>query len=685
MAIQADDPAAAEYHAAMARKAAPESLQGHYIHALLEFRRKNLRSAKAAVDQVLRSRPTDVPALLLAGAIEYAEKRYAQAQQLLLRGLTRLPTHLGGRKLYAATLLKIDQPAPALDVLLPTVQIAAEDGELQAMIGQAYMQAGDYAAAAKYLDEASRLRPHDVPTRLALGWSHMAAGEWNQALRALDSGLRFDAASSELDALRVAVHLQRGDIARAEQAWATLEQNQPGSAHTLQLQAAILTAKKDISGARRALEQALVANRTFVPAAVALAKLDLGDNDPRSARRRLEQILRLEPHNAEALLALAEVGPAIHATTAEIEGWLTEAHRLNPNSSRVSVLLAQLRLESGDPREAVRIAQKAANAHPKHVGILEVLGSAQDAIGDAAGAVVTYANLSARRPNSTEALYRLAAAQAESGSKAAAVTTLQKLLAGAPEHVRALSLLGQLQLQAGRTDEVITLARTLQEREQTAPAGYLLEGDARRITDPDRAVEAYEAALRLEPSAEGILRLHEGLTSAGRMSEADARLREWVEARPGDWDPRMQWADLLLKRRDYTSAKPHYLAAVAQFPNNPKIHNNLAIVLANSGEDRLALEHAQRAASLRPDDAAILDTLGSIELQRGDLVKAMESLQRSVSLRPDYWESHFHLSRAYVKAKEYAKARAELERALQAHPPSDRMAELTHMLDELPL
>jgi tetratricopeptide (TPR) repeat protein len=48
MAIQADDPAAAEYHTAMARKAAPESLQGHYIHALLSrcclcFRRYNSR------------------------------------------------------------------------------------------------------------------------------------------------------------------------------------------------------------------------------------------------------------------------------------------------------------------------------------------------------------------------------------------------------------------------------------------------------------------------------------------------------------------------------------------------------------------------------------------------------------------------------------------------------------------
>jgi putative PEP-CTERM system TPR-repeat lipoprotein len=130
MAIQAGEQAAARHHSEIARKVAPESPQTNYVHAFLEFRRRNLHSAKEAVDRALRSSPNDVPSLLLAGAIAYAEGQYLEAQQLLVRGLARHPTHLGGRKLYGATLMKMGQPSSALNALLPTLRIGAEDNEL---------------------------------------------------------------------------------------------------------------------------------------------------------------------------------------------------------------------------------------------------------------------------------------------------------------------------------------------------------------------------------------------------------------------------------------------------------------------------------------------------------------------------------------------------------------------------
>ena len=684
MAIQAGQEAAAQHHSEIARKAAPESPQTNYVHALLEFRRRNLASAKEAVDRALRSSPTDVPSLLLAGAIAYAEEQYLKAQQLLLRGLTRHPTHVGGRKLYGATLMKMGQPSSALNALLPTLQIAAKDGELYTLIGQAYMQAGDYASAAKYLDRASEFRPQDLQAKYALGLSHMAAGQLSQALDALQSGLRSDASTSELDALLVAVQLRLRNIERAEQAWAAIHRKQPNSTTTLQLKAAILTAKGDLPGARKALEQALMVEPTFVPAAVGLARLDLGDNDPLNARQRLERILRSDPRNADAMLALAEIGPAVKATTAEIKGWLTDARKLKPSSARVSVLLAKLLLETGNAQEALAIARESVRAHPENPALLEALGAAQTAVGNADAALGTFATLAVLMPQSMEVMYKLAVAQAATGSDAAAAISLRKVLSQVPDHLGALSLLARLHLRGGRPEETVALARKLQANKRTAAAGHLLEGDAMRAADPRHAVEFYEIALRLEPSGEGIVRLHDSLSTLGRSNEADERLRRWINERPDDWRARLYWADTLLARRNYAQATPHYLAAAAQYPDNPNIHNNLAIAMARTRDQR-ALQHAQRAHALRPNDSAILDTLGWIHMQRGELDPAIEFLQRSIAVQPDHWEPRLHLAQAYERAKDFAKARIELEQALQANPPADRAEEMKRTLQDLPL
>jgi Flp pilus assembly protein TadD len=174
------------------------------------------------------------------------------------------------------------------------------------------------------------------------------------------------------------------------------------------------------------------------------------------------------------------------------------------------------------------------------------------------------------------------------------------------------------------------------------------------------------------------------MTRLERNGEADERLRRWIDERPNDWLARLHWADTLLARRDYARALPHYLAAVAQYPDNPNIHNNLAIALARTGDQR-ALQYAQRAHALRPNDSAILDTLGWIHIQRGELDPAIEFLQRSIGLRPNYWEPRLHLAQAYQRAKDFAKARTELEQALQTNPPADRAEEMKRTLRDLPL
>ena len=684
LALRHNNLEAAAPHIAVARKVAPNSPQTNYLHALLEFRHNRIEEAKGAIVRALRGAPTDVPTLILAGGIAYAEGNYSHAQQLLLQGLSRTPAIPGARKLYAAALIKQGQPSGALKVLLPTIRIAANDPDLFTLIGQSYLLVGDPASAVKYLEEAVRLRPTDSRMVATLGVSRIAAGQIGPAITALESGLRSDADSSELDSLMVVVHLKQKNIAIAEKYWNELNRTKPNAPTTLHLKGAILAAKQDSKGARAALETALMEDPTFIPAAVGIANLDLYEKDPLSARRRLERLARNVPKSVEPLLALAELGPALKASTEDIRQWLLHALQIDPTAPRAAALLAHQHIQANEISAALAVVRTAQKRHPENAELLGVLGAAQLAAGDHSGALVTYLQLSVLRPRSTEVLFRLSQLQRLTGSSVAASATLRKIFELDPNHPGALGSQAELHLAAGRHAEALTIARRLQSAPATAAVGWTLEGDYLRSGSKlNDALRAYEKAHYVEPSAARISRIHEALERLGREREADRRALQWLNSHPDDWDVRVYLAGSLERRNEWMRAKELYLAAVQLRPNHALTHNNLAWTMLQTGDAR-ARQHAQEAYKLSPDEPAVLDTLGVILMRDGETARGIELLQRAVARAPTVVEPRLHLAQAWLKSGNHRRARVEIEQALSTNPPAAKVAELKRLMETIP-
>ncbi len=684
LALQAGQYGAARTHVDVARKGAPEAPQVNYLHAFLEFRERNFDAARASVEKALGVAPNDPASLMLAGAVAYAQTDYSRAQDFLLRGLARLPAHVGGRKLYAAALLKSGQVSAALKVLLPTLEIAADDPELLTLVGQAYFLAGNLEAATEHLERASRLNPKDSSARVALGLAQMASGRMEPALSAVESGLRADATSGELDSLLVMVQLKRGKIDLAERAWISLAKKQPNDPATLQLKGAILAAQGDMPGSRKALEIALMLEPSFAPAAIGLAKLDLGENDPSNARRRLEKLTRANPRKVDGLVALAELGPAIQATEAEIRGWLVEAHKADPAAVRPAALLAKQHLRAGEAAQALSVVRAAQRNHPENPELLDALGAAQVASGDMAGALGTYSVLANLLPTSADVLFRLAQAQSANGSDVAASMTLNRVLALKANHEGALAALGGIYHRGGRHTEALNVARRLQVNPRTAARGHALEGDVMLATDkPVAAVEAFERALKLAPVSSYLIGWHAAASRSGEDASADRRLIRWLAERRDDMDVRGYWADTLLRRGNFEEAKQHYLPVVERGPERAMVLNNLAWSMFKTG-DKQARVYAERAFKISPDDPAVLDTLGVILTAEGELSRALELLQRAVNHAPSIPEPRIHLIQALTKIGNFGRARAELQLLLQSELPAARLAEARAMLEQLP-
>jgi tetratricopeptide (TPR) repeat protein len=107
---------------------APMEPVAHYLRALAAFYGKDYETAKTHSEVALHISPTHAPSMFVAGAANYELGQYEQALLLLTGYLAEAPNNLEARKLLAATLLKVGQPAKAVATLRPIAEAPRRRG-----------------------------------------------------------------------------------------------------------------------------------------------------------------------------------------------------------------------------------------------------------------------------------------------------------------------------------------------------------------------------------------------------------------------------------------------------------------------------------------------------------------------------------------------------------------------------
>ena len=674
---------AAEKLLVEARKLAPRSPLVKYVEALLEFRRKNFPAAREAILQVVKVAPNHQPAIVLAGAIEYALGSHVQAQAHLTRAVERAPGNLYARRLLVSSLAKTGQTQRALEALGPGLTQAPDDTVMLGMAGELAMQSNDFAKAREYFEKAAKLDPRSSGARTGLAVSRLAAGDADSGLAELEAATQLESDKHHADVLLIATHLQQSRFDQALKASQSLEKKQPKNPLTYNLKAAAYLGKKDVKSARRELERALELSPAYLPAALNLAQLDLQDKNPRAARQRLETILEKDPNNSQALLSLASLGSRLGASSKEQVQWLEQAARASQGAAQPRLMLARFHLQAGDPKKALEVAQRAAVAIPDNPEVLETLGLIQLAAGEKHQALTTYTRLVALQPKSQVALYRLATAQSTNADAMGATASLRKALALKPDFAEAQAFLAELETRAGRYADALAIARQLQKQVPRSPLGHVLEGDVLMAEKKyPHAARAYETAYGLARSGVVAMKLHAAYRDAGKPEEAQARLADWLNAAPDDTAVRLYAADASLKAGKYRSAIEQYEWLQQKQSDNLVVLNNLAWAYQQV-QDKRALETAERAYKLKPDNPAVADTLGWILVEQGNSKRGVELLQKAVAAAPKAPSIRYHLAQAWLKAGDKAKARDELEGLLSAGARFPEEQEASNLLRQL--
>jgi len=665
-----------------ARSIAPASHLLGYANAVLALKEKRYSDARDELRIVLATAPSHMPSVLLAGAVNYASGHLGHAQAALVRYIHRFPGSVDARKMYAAVLLRKNQPQSGVDVVAPFIDLDIRNAQFFAVAGQAYLQVGQTATGVRLLLKAAQLDPGNAAALTQLGLANIATGARDRGIVDLQKAVALNPKDARADR-----HLAMALIARIQfdEALAVadnLEQRLPNNADAPWLRGIVYAVRKDTDRAKENFERALQLQPAFFPAVAQLVRLDVREGNKLRARQRLDSFLKLDPSSLDARLALAN----LEAQSGNLEHAISRAQRAaadHPHALAALLTVARLLRQAGKLDDALITAARARDVDPKSPQAAELLGQTQLASGNSSGAVLNFTVLVNMRPRYLPGHIQLARAEWAAGDRRAANASLRKVLARAPASEEALSLLGSLLIEQKAYEQALEVAAQAKMRLPVRALGHVLEGEislARK--ENKRAVAAFTRANELRPSGPLLLRVHQAQSAELGRDAPIEPLIEWIQRSPQDAIVRFYVADALVRLGRAKEAVPLYLEVLKRSPQDHRALNNLADALMRLQDPR-ALDYAQQAFNLRPDDAVPAATLGSVLLSRGKFFEAVQVLQKATQLDPSNAEIRYQFVLALAKAGDRGRARSELQALLASGSTFAQIAEARSLVGEI--
>lgn len=246
----------------------------------------------------------------------------------------------------------------------------------------------------------------------------------------------------------------------------------------------------------------------------------------------------------------------------------------------------------------------------------------------------------------------------------------------------------------------------LESKPELAWAAYNLGICYEQTGQGDRAIEAYERALRALPEAALVQAASDNLVRvylrSGRTSAAESALRSLLSSNPKAlglhnalaetleaeerYDAAADEAKLVLKGDERNVPAMLRLASIYYHQKrfelsrmitenakqiddaSPVVYNTLAFLDLADKNQALAIEDFKRAAELREDMPEVQNNLGALLVASQDYQEAVQHLQVAVRYSPGSASTHVNLGNAYRGSKQNDLAQQEYEKALKLDP-----------------
>lgn len=664
------------------KQQAPDEANTYYVEAHVSYATGDHARARELFQSLLRVMPENVNVLLSAGENEMKLDASLQAEALFAKALALAPDNSIARRLLAQAQIKLGQATRALATLSPLVDRPDASADALFLAAGARMANGEAKAAEALYARLAKLKPADPQLRTAIAAAGFGKQSDESVLKELRQISEADHGISA-DMAIIQAFQRKGQFDQALAATAVLSRKRPKDPMVPHLRGRLQLLQKDAGAARESFGQALAMNATYLPAIVALSTMDLEAKQPDSARKRFDHLLKAQPANPTALLALATISASQGAPRDKVLADLKQAVAKAPADVSVRMALITHHLNGGETEPALNAAQAAIAASPNSVELLDMLARCQVLAKQTQQAVSTYGkmmNLDAKSPHPHLGIIDayLANKDLESAQRAT-----NRLLEMQPDLPAGLARSALIAARKNQPAAALALARRLQALPGSANEGLLLEGQIEiGRGNWDAAAAALRTSVDKHASATGALLYYTALTRGAKVAAAKKFAVDWLRANPRDTSFLFNLGTVDELSQDVAAAEKRYREVLEIDPNHPAALNNLAMLLVQQKKSG-AVELAERAVAHAQDKATFLDTLAHAYAASGELDKAVAAQTQAVALAPSEHGWRLSLAKLLLQSGNKPAAKAELDKLMVAGGAFAQQSEVTALRDSL--
>lgn len=359
--------------------------------------------------------------------------------------------------------------------------------------------------------------------------------------------------------------------------------------------------------------------------------------DAAAAGRAYQVAVRQQPGNAEYQNGLARA-LATSGQGGRARQVMAQSPATAGNSAATWLQLGIRELQRKHYSDAEHALRKALELDPRLVEAMISLGMLLAETGRASESASMLKNALAIRPDEPDALIALAELRIRENDPAQAKELLQRAIAQKPVRPQALRLLGKIRFDQRDFAGALEIYRQLTSSEKPQASDWVAVGKA--------------------------------LINLGRLSEAEAPLREAEKLDPQDIDTLNTLAALHGRRGNAQQALADIERLLAKDSSVAMAWSAKGFALLQLGRLDESIAALETAVRLQPDLANAWINLGQALLAKKQLGKAISALEKAIQLAPLAVDARLYLAQAYAQSGQYDKSRAQLQVLRQAQPDS---------------